>query len=36
MAEGRIVAAGALADRGQLREAIALMQSAQKPPKKVR
>jgi hypothetical protein len=36
MAEGRIVAAGALADRGQLREAIALMQAVQKPPKKVR
>jgi hypothetical protein len=36
MAEGRIVAAGALADRGQLREAIALMQTAAKPPKKVR
>jgi tetratricopeptide (TPR) repeat protein len=36
MAEGRIVAAGALADRGQLKDAIALMQPAQKPPKKVR
>jgi tetratricopeptide (TPR) repeat protein len=36
MAEGRIVAAGALADRGELRQAIELLQTAQKPPKKVR
>jgi tetratricopeptide (TPR) repeat protein len=36
MAEGRIVAAGALADQGDLKGAIALMQQAQKPPKKVR
>jgi tetratricopeptide (TPR) repeat protein len=37
MAEGRIVAAGALADRGELKQAILLMQpAAQKPPKKVR
>jgi tetratricopeptide (TPR) repeat protein len=36
MAEGRIVAAGALADRGELKQAIALMQAATKPPKKVR
>jgi tetratricopeptide (TPR) repeat protein len=36
MAEGRIVAAGALADRGELREAIALLHSVSKPPKRVR
>jgi hypothetical protein len=36
MAEARIVVAGAHADRGELKEAIALMQPAQKPPKKVR
>jgi hypothetical protein len=36
MAEGRIVAAGALADQGRLKDAIELMQPAQKPPKKVR
>jgi Tfp pilus assembly protein PilF len=36
MAEGRIVAAGALADRGDLKGAIALMEAAAKPPKRVR
>ena len=36
MAEARIVVAGAYADRGEIKEAIALMQPAQKPPKKVR
>ena len=36
MAEARIVAAGALADRGDLRAAIALMQPAQQMPKRVR
>ena len=36
IAEGRIVAAGALADQGDLKAAIALMDPAQKPPKKVR
>lgn len=36
MAEGRIVVAGALADQGDLKGAIALMRQAQKPPKKVR
>jgi tetratricopeptide (TPR) repeat protein len=36
MAEARIVAAGALADRGDLAGAIDLMQPATKPPKKVR
>jgi tetratricopeptide (TPR) repeat protein len=36
MAEGRIVAAGALADRGELGEAIALMQAAAQAPKRVR
>lgn len=36
MAEARIVAAGALADRGELREAIALLSAATKPPKRVR
>jgi len=36
MAEGRIVVAGSLADRGQLKEAIALMEPARTPPKKVR
>ncbi len=36
MAEGRIVMAGALADRGELKEAITLMHGAQKSPKKVR
>lgn len=36
MAEARIVAAGALADRGELREAIAVMAAATKPPKRVR
>ena len=35
MAEARIVVAGAHADRGELKQAIALMQ-AEKPPKKVR
>ena len=36
MAEGRIVMAGALADRGELKQAITLMHGAQKSPKKVR
>jgi tetratricopeptide (TPR) repeat protein len=36
MAEARIVVAGAHADRGELKQAIALMQPAQKPPKRVR
>ena len=36
LAEGRIVAAGALADRGDLAGAIALMEPATKPTKKVR
>jgi tetratricopeptide (TPR) repeat protein len=36
MAEARIVVAGAHADRGELKQAIALMQPAQKAPKKVR
>ena len=37
MAEGRIVVAGAFADRGDLREAIALLQpAAERPPKKLR
>lgn len=36
MAEGRIVAAGSLADRGDLKGAIALMSSAAQPPKRVR
>ena len=36
MAEGRIVAAGALADRGDLRGALDLMEPATKPPKRVR
>lgn len=36
MAEARIVAAGALADRGELKGAIALMQPDRKPPKRVR
>lgn len=36
MTEGRIVAAGALADRGDLKGAIALLMSAERPPKKVR
>jgi tetratricopeptide (TPR) repeat protein len=36
MAEGRIVAAGALADQGDLKGAIALMLQAQKAPKRVR
>lgn len=36
MAEGRIVAAGALADQGDLKGAVALMLQASKPPKKVR
>ena len=36
MAEGRIVAAGALADQGDLRGAIALMEPATKRPKVVR
>ncbi len=36
MAEGRIVAAGALADRGDLRGAIALMDPAAKRPRAVR
>ena len=36
MAEGRIVAAGALADRGDLAAAIELMEPATKPPTRVR
>lgn len=36
MSEGRIVAAGALADRGELKAAIDLMMAGEKPPKKVR
>ncbi len=36
MAEARIVAASALADRGELAGAIELMQPAQRPPKRVR
>jgi len=36
MAEARIVVAGAHADRGELKQAIALMEPAQKAPKKVR
>lgn len=35
MVEGRIVAAGSLADRGQLSEAIALLERAQPSPKRV-
>jgi tetratricopeptide (TPR) repeat protein len=36
MAEARIVVAGAYADRGELAKAIALMEPAQQPPKRVR
>ena len=36
MAEGRIVAAGALADQGDLRGALSLMSKAREVPKKVR
>jgi len=36
MAEGRIVVAGSLADRGELKRAIELMSAAAKPPKRVR
>ena len=36
MAEGRIVAAGALADQGDLRGALELMEPATKRPKAVR
>jgi tetratricopeptide (TPR) repeat protein len=36
MAEARIVAAGALADRGELKQAIELLESGQKRPKRVR
>jgi tetratricopeptide (TPR) repeat protein len=36
MTEGRIVMAGALADRGDLKGAIQLLLSAEKPPKRVR
>lgn len=36
MAEGRIVVAGSLADRGDLKGAIALMDAVSKPPKRVR
>jgi tetratricopeptide (TPR) repeat protein len=36
MAEGRIVAAGALADQGKLREAMAVMEPATKRPRAVR
>lgn len=35
-AEARIVAAGALADRGELKQAISLLAAAQKAPKRVR
>jgi tetratricopeptide (TPR) repeat protein len=35
-AEARIVAAGALGDRGELKAAIAVLEAAQKPPKRVR
>jgi predicted TPR repeat methyltransferase len=36
MTEGRIVMAGAMADRGDLKGAIKLLLSAEKPPKRVR
>jgi tetratricopeptide (TPR) repeat protein len=36
MAEARIVVAGSHADRGELKQAIAVLQPAQKPPKRVR
>ena len=36
MAEGRIVAAGALADQGDLRGALSMMAKAREVPKKVR
>jgi tetratricopeptide (TPR) repeat protein len=36
MTEGRIVMAGALADRGDLKAAIGLLTAAEKPPKRVR
>lgn len=36
MAEARIVVAGSLADRGDLRSAIELLEPASKPPKRVR
>jgi ATP/maltotriose-dependent transcriptional regulator MalT len=36
MAEARIVVAGAYADRGELKQAIGLMEPTQKVPKKVR
>lgn len=36
MAEARIVVAGSLADRGELKQAIDLMQSSAQPPKRVR
>lgn len=36
MAEGRIVVASSLADRGELKQAIELMSAAAKPPKRVR
>lgn len=36
MAEARIVVAGSLADRGELKQAIELMSTAAKPPKRVR
>ena len=36
IAEGRIVMAGSLADRGELKQAIDLMSAATKPPKRVR
>lgn len=36
MTEGRIVAAGALADRGELKPAIELLTAASRPPKRVR
>ena len=36
MAEGRIVVASSLAERGELKQAIGLMEAAAKPPKRVR
>ncbi len=36
MAEARIVVAGSLADRGELKQAIELMLAASRPPKRVR
>ena len=36
VAEGRIVMAGSLADRGELRKAIALLRPAAAPPRRIR